>query len=974
MTKDNLQFNKLGEKLTAKDHKHRFTIEEANYIWFIEKGYVDLHATKTTETSHGNPLKYIMTRKEGDFIFSFPHAQYQVIATASAHTVLRKISIDELQKCFQSKDVLCDILIPQIHSWIQQLYHITPILTRVEVNMHILTHKKHTIKQNTIFSLEHFSCHHAEDRIQWIKNIKGHSKVLLEFPLTLSEGNIPFPISIDNKIQANTTTVVQTISTKSLISNNQWAHALNAFHYFVLKFLNIKINTQEERQKKKILLEKLSEEELLDDTFNQLGNVLHEESLAVVLSTNTFLRTFQIIGHTIGVKFSPPDNPESSPSIASYVNQICEASNIRYRQINFEGKWWKRDNGTILAFYGKQFQPVALVRGKKSYYEIIEPTSMKRQRVDDSIALNIAPFGYIFFEPIPEDISGGIDIIKFTLKNLFPELKKIFFLTLGGILFALFIPFANATIFNIVIPYLQRTLLFQIMLGFLVATIAASIFEFTKAFTILRLQTITNMKLQGGVWVKLLNLPAAFFRKFTIGDLFQRVFSISQVRAIITRTVLSNIISMLFSIIYFIVMLYYSWELALAGLVIVLIGGIVTAICIFFKIKIDNTILHHKSKLDGFIFQVISSIEKFRTTASEKIAFSFWGKRYAAIKRKELQSRNIQNIVIVCSTMLPSFALFTIFTTATYLTAHLHKALSIGDFIAFSVAYGVFSASFISIITTSISSFGIIIPHWKLSNVIFTTPPEIHDKKLHPGTLQGSIRIENIFFKYQDNGPLILKDISIKVYPGEFIGIVGPSGSGKSTLIRLLLGFENPGKGSIFYDDKDLSDLDLRKIRRQLGVVTQDGEILSGTIYENITCGGIYTAHQIQQAAELSGLIEDLNSLPMGLHTYLFEGGKTLSGGQKQRLLITRALLGSPRILLFDEATSALDNKAQEMLSNNIEQLDVSRIVIAHRMSTIHKADRIYVIDKGTIIDSGTFEELASRKGLFSNMVKRQQS
>jgi ATP-binding cassette subfamily C protein len=256
--------------------------------------------------------------------------------------------------------------------------------------------------------------------------------------------------------------------------------------------------------------------------------------------------------------------------------------------------------------------------------------------------------------------------------------------------------------------------------------------------------------------------------------------------------------------------------------------------------------------------------------------------------------------------------------------------------------------------------------------VIIEEPQELLMKKSNPGKLTGDIRLDHVTFSYEEEGASILNDVSIRLSPREMIGIVGPSGSGKSTLIRMILGFETPRSGAVYFNGKDLSHLNLSEVRKQMGVVLQGGGIIAGTLYQNIVAGGQYTEEEIDRAITLASFKNDLENFPMGLHTVVPMNGETLSGGQKQRLLITRALLPNPKILLLDEATSALDNNSQEEITQNIDQLDISRIVIAHRLSTIKNADRIYVLEKGEVTQTGSFESLSNEPGLFAEMLKRQ--
>jgi ABC-type bacteriocin/lantibiotic exporter with double-glycine peptidase domain len=297
--------------------------------------------------------------------------------------------------------------------------------------------------------------------------------------------------------------------------------------------------------------------------------------------------------------------------------------------------------------------------------------------------------------------------------------------------------------------------------------------------------------------------------------------------------------------------------------------------------------------------------------------------------------------------------------------------LSLGTFLAFNTAFANFTRGTTDLSNT-VTEILQILPQWRRTQPILATIPEVDLGKADPGKLTGKITLDHITFRYRSDGPLILDDVSISANPGEFIALVGGSGSGKSTILRLLLGFETPQAGSVYYDGQDLSGLDLDAVRRQLGVVLQNGRLMSASIFENIAGGAQMTMSEAWEAAQMSGFADDITAMPMQMHTVVSEGGGNLSGGQRQRLLIARALVLKPRILLFDEATSALDNRTQAIVSESLEKLQVTRIAIAHRLSTIRNAHRIYVLQGGRVVQQGTFEELAGMEGLFAQLMARQ--
>ena len=366
------------------------------------------------------------------------------------------------------------------------------------------------------------------------------------------------------------------------------------------------------------------------------------------------------------------------------------------------------------------------------------------------------------------------------------------------------------------------------------------------------------------------------------------------------------------------------------------------------------------------VMQVVSAISKLRVAVAERRAFSLWTDAYSRRQAIRLHQQAAIDIVAVVSLTVPQIAIAFSFY---YMTSGAN--LSLGTFLAFNAAQALFLTG---ITTASQALIGLseIRRLWARVTCVRIGVPEVDMSKAHPGRLKGDIRFEGITFRYRQDGPLTLNNISIHARPGECIALTGPSGSGKSTILNLLLRFETPISGAIYLDGKELSSLDIVAVRRQIGVVTQDGKIMSGSIYECLTSGGLANMEDALNAARDAGLSDDIAQMPMGIHTMLSEGGANISGGQRQRLLIARALVRKPSILVFDEATSALDNRTQSIVTESLNRLKVTRMLVAHRLSTIRSADRIYVIEGGTVTQSGTYEELASKAGLFARLMERQ--
>jgi NHLM bacteriocin system ABC transporter ATP-binding protein len=379
-------------------------------------------------------------------------------------------------------------------------------------------------------------------------------------------------------------------------------------------------------------------------------------------------------------------------------------------------------------------------------------------------------------------------------------------------------------------------------------------------------------------------------------------------------------------------------------------------------------LVYLQGKISGIVLQAIEGTAKFRAAAAEGRAFATWAAEFSQAKRVSYQARDISNNL---QTFNAGYQVITTMAIFAVVILSGREGLTIGQFLAFNTAFIQFMMAVMTLSGAFLTVLNII-PMYERARPVLQAVPEVDELKEHPGELVGGIEIANVSFCYDEDGPVILKDVSLEIHPGEYVALVGSSGSGKSTLFRLLLGFEHPLSGSIYYDGRDLDRLDVREVRRQLGVVLQNGKVMAGDIFSNIVGSLPLTIDDAWRAAAMAGLAEDIRKLPMGMHTILSNGGGTLSGGQRQRLLIARAVVNRPRILFFDEATSALDNHTQAIVSQSLEDLQATRVVIAHRLSTIKGADKIFVLQNGRIAQQGTYDELINVEGLFADLAKRQ--
>jgi NHLM bacteriocin system ABC transporter ATP-binding protein len=457
-----------------------------------------------------------------------------------------------------------------------------------------------------------------------------------------------------------------------------------------------------------------------------------------------------------------------------------------------------------------------------------------------------------------------------------------------------------------------------------------------------------------------------------------RVSSVSTIRRQLSGRNLVNLVGSVFTLFYLAQLFYYSYELALLAVGVAIVTLVVTTVAGLLLLAKVRPLLEIKGEIFGQTVQLINGIAKLHIAGAEERAFAAWSKNFARQVKLELSTQAIEDFVVLFNTVMPIATSGLLFWFAIRMLDRPQApgaeaiTFSLGTFLAFNAAFGRFTQG-TTLLSNTVTEVLQVIPQWQRTQPILQSVPEIDLTKADPGRLTGRISIDHVTFRYQLDAPLILDNISIQAAPGEFIALVGASGSGKSTILRLLLGFETPQTGAVFYDGQDLAGLDVDAVRRQFGVVLQNGQLTAASIFENITGSGLTTLDEAWAAARMASLAEDIENMPMQMHTMVSEGGGNISGGQRQRLLIARALVHKPRILLFDEATSALDNTTQAIVSKSLDQLQVTRVVIAHRLSTIQNADRIYVLQSGRIIQQGKFNELATdNNGLFARLMARQ--
>lgn len=648
------------------------------------------------------------------------------------------------------------------------------------------------------------------------------------------------------------------------------------------------------------------------------------------------------------------------------LERILRPIGIMQRRVHLDGAWWKMTVGPKLG-EDKDGNMLLFLPAKWYFgYKCIDANGNVR-RVNAELMKDVKRDALTFYPALPPKSLTGKDLLKFVVRVLPTSAAfALLFAAMVVSLFGMFIPFINKQIFNNVIPNGILSDLYPMAALFSGVVVGSALIEVMRNKLIYRAKDILQMHLQTAFMARIFTLDTDFFWKYSSGEITNRVASIRRLSAFANEALRGALFTLLFAVVYVFQIIIYAKELLVPSLVVL---SVHTILLIIYFVQMHNEELEfadHKSELDGMEYDLFAGIQKIKLTGSEKRAFTKWLDLYRHCAHISY------NPSISVKIMPALIALCEMGSIAVLYWYAVEYNVGVSDFIAFSVAYGMI-ASALNSMTATIPDLAKITPLLKIAGPVLSNVPELQPDAPQVQYLSGNIEISDLSFRYGSESNWLFRHLNLRINAGDYVAIVGPSGCGKSTLLRLLLGFEHPQAGGVFYDNYDLSKCDKTSLRRLIGTCLQNGSLFSGDIFSNITITAPNsTMDDAWRAAELAGIADDIRQMPMQMQTIVSEGNSSFSGGQKQRILIARALIANPSILLFDEATSALDNLSQKLVAEHLDKLDCTRIIVAHRLSTIRNCNRIIVLDKGAIVEEGYYEQLMAKKGLFYKMAKRQ--
>ncbi|MCL2003097.1 MAG: NHLP bacteriocin export ABC transporter permease/ATPase subunit [Oscillospiraceae bacterium] len=704
---------------------------------------------------------------------------------------------------------------------------------------------------------------------------------------------------------------------------------------------------------------KTGDEMMFENAFDDLMSILYKNPKTKESDVTDAVSA--ILKH-LGLKVV--ETPEAVAGAEARIEYMLRPSGAMRRRVELKGEWWK---ASVDPFFGctADGEPVALLPGKTGGY-IYRDKDGRKVKINKETAKGIAEDAFLFYKPFALKKLRLADLALFMAKNLrVSDFVYVMVISLIVSLLGLATPYVNSQLYGTVIPSGIKTNILAV--GFLLGgtAVGSLLFGLARSLVLTRFSMLF-IKVQNAAMMRVLSLPVAFFKDYAAGEVASRMQSLTSLCQTISNTVMSTGLTALFSFVYLFQMNRYAPAMVGPAFLIIAVMLTVSVLTTVWQMKISRRRMKASAKLSALLFALISGIQKIKLTGAQKRAFAKWAGSYKEIGQLTYSPpmflRLLEPINLVIS------------LGGSILLYYAAGASGIGaaDYLAFMAAYGALSGA-IMMLSGLASTFSDIRVNLEMVRPLMETEPEALENKKQITALSGRMEMNNISFRYAEDGPLILDNISLKIRPGEYVAIVGKTGCGKSTLLRLLLGFEKPETGAIYYDGHSLESLDLRALRQCIGVDLQNGKLMAGSIFANIVVTAPWkTLDDAWEAAEMAGIAQDIREMPMGMHTMIAEGGGGVSGGQRQRLLIARALISKPKLIFFDEATSALDNITQKHVADSVASLKATRVIIAHRLSTIKGCDKVVVLDAGKIVEQGGYDELMEKRGEFYELVRRQ--
>lgn len=947
-----------------------FFLDQAQACWWLEQGQIELFVVQAQNGSVQGERRHFVTLHAGTLLFGLTQCatlgpSHTLLAVPHVNTVVRHIKREQVQALGADQapqlSVAIDLWILALCDGLARWVAHNPIIHQsVRPGSAVLAPADHRIA--------------SAEGIVWLELPRDATLVLGVQELSPGTATRLFPLSPASWVQCSQALETLARDTVYMLEHSKLWDGLNALHDILLPTAQLNFMLADVDEHNRLRQRKESARRDWALGIGTLRGVLERVGTDQRQSTDDgqppLVQALQAVGRYEGFEIGsvPRALDEDDNSIA--LRTLVQINNLRLRRVVLKTGWAEYDTAAMLGFAKNDSRPLAIIPLAGKGIKVIDPTYhavIQGQQAIDMLASDAC----VFTAPLPSAALSWKALPKFTVMRGWRDLVAMVLAALAGGLLGMAVPIGSAYLIDTVIPGHDSNHLLQVGIILAILGVATFIMSYVGGLGFSRFQARASPALQAAIIDRLLRLPVRFFRDFSAGDLAMRAGAITQVDQMISSSASQALVGAVFAIYSFALLLYYDWRLGLWAVLLTWIYTLLSLLLIWLQLRAERERASLAGSQQSLTLQMVTGITKIRLSASEDRVFARWATRFAKIPQLGLAAARYGNLQLTLNALFGLIPLFLFFLIlGKYRDPAEINVMMLGGLAAFLTAFNNFKGS-VTQVTQMITTMLAAQPLLERAMPIMHAVPEISVAKDHPGRLSGAVEFDQVSFQYAPDGPMVLDQVSLSAKAGEFIAIVGPSGCGKSTLIRLLLGFEGTTSGRILLDNKNIDELDILAVRRQMGVVLQNSRLMPGTLYENIVGASDCTLSDVWEAVRHAGLAADIERMPMGLHTMLTEGG-SLSGGQIQRLMIARAIVGRPRLLVLDEATSALDNRIQALVTASLEQMSVTRIVIAHRLSTVVKANRIYVMDAGRVVEHGSFDQLMHLEGYFSRLVAAQ--
>ena len=949
----------IGEPVTAAGNTP-IRLDDPTVFWYVESGALDIFLVNDDGDDTPSALRHMFRLGETRLAFGVNGAGAGLAAIA------RGVPGSRVRRIDSSRVTASEVeraVAEQVDAWITDFgaavaYQIEP--RPLPDVIATVTDDIRTLPGQVVST--------RADQVVWIDCHAAGTYLGIEVVEAGDTGLIP--ITSDTWLVVDTSVRLVGASSIQLSGDGRLLHALADFHGLVLRaeqlnrrlLLADEVNLQTER----VIYRREAEQRARRELLAVLGTRDDDQ----IPAEPPIYAALKIVGAHEGISFD--DYPLVRPGGEPTLEQIVAPAGVRCRKVRLDRdqRWWMGDSGAMLGFRADDGRPVALIPSTVGRYRSVDPATGRSRYVTASRAGELSEHAWFLYRPFHKGDAVTLrELVRVAGKNTISDTIRFAGAGLLAALMALVPAIVLGKLVDWAIPSASVSMLVQICCVLASFAVLGGLLQMLQGTALMRVEARVSARLAAAAWDRVLDLPPSFFQQYTAGDLLMRLSAFQTLRDQIAGAAMSASLAVIFLLPVFALLFLYSVPLAWASITVAIVGIVLTSCVGLLQVAPQRRRYAAARRISGELFQFINGLHKIRSAGAEGNAFASWARNYRQQQHARLQIGRMNEHLAAFSAALPALVGAALFAVS---VAEGADGLNVADFLVIFAASLVFYRAVVGI-GRSFETIAAAVPAYEQIRPILDAIPDHGFEGASTVELSGAIRFDRVSFRYDDDGPLILNDVSIHARPGEFVAVVGESGAGKSTLLRLALGLQRPHAGAVFFDDRDLEHIDKRQVRRQMGVVVQDVPLQPGNILENII--GIsddLSVDDAWRAARLADLEYDIVAMPMGMFTPVGDNAATFSGGQIQRIRIAAALVRNPRILLLDEATSWLDADSQSRVMRGIESLAATRIVIAHRLSTIRNADRIYVLQRGRVVQEGSFDELLQREGPFRALAQRQ--